>query len=172
LFNALNSIRASIDEDKARAKRMVTEFSEFLRYSLTSSDAANIPLREELAAIRNYLAIEQIRFEDKLDVQFDIDAKAKDVRLPGFLIHPLVENAIKHGMNGDAPLRLRIAARVNNGTLHIEVANTGHWHASGNGMGIGLRNVEQRLQQLFPDRSRFAIAEAEGWVRATIEIRL
>jgi LytS/YehU family sensor histidine kinase len=171
LFNALNSIRASIDEDKARAKQMVTEFSEFLRYSLTSSDKANIPLGEELAAIRNYLAIEQIRFEDRLEVQFEIEAKAEDVRIPGFLIHPLVENAIKHGMNGDAPLRLRIAARVNNGALHVEVANSGHWHKHGNGTGIGLRNVEQRLQQLFPDRSRFAIAEADGWVRATIEIQ-
>lgn len=171
LFNALNSIRASIDEDKARAKRMVTEFSEFLRYSLTSSDAANISLREELAAIRNYLAIEQIRFEDKLAVQFEIEPTAEAVRIPGFLIHPLVENAIKHGMNGDAPLRLHIAARVNAGELHIEVANSGHWHANGNGMGIGLRNVEQRLQQLFPDRSHFTIAEADGWVRATIEIQ-
>lgn len=171
LFNALNSIRASIDEDKARAKRMVTEFSEFLRYSLTSSAAANIPLREELAAIRNYLAIEQIRFEDKLDVQFDIAPNAEEFRVPGFIIHPLVENAIKHGMNGDAQLQLRIAASVNKGHLHIEVANSGHWHAHGNGAGIGLRNVEQRLQQLFPDRSHFAIAEADGWVRAVIEIQ-
>lgn len=171
LFNALNSIRASIDEDKVRAKRMITEFSEFLRYSLTSSDAANIPLREELAAIRNYLAIEQIRFEDRLDVQFEIEPAAEDVRIPGFLIHPLVENAIKHGMNGDAPLHLRIAAQKDAGGLHIEVANTGHWQANGNGTGIGLRNVEQRLQQLFPDRSRFAIDEADGWVRVTIEIQ-
>lgn len=173
LFNALNSIRASIDEDSARAKRMVTEFSEFLRYSLTSSAASNIPLREELAAIRNYLAIEQIRFEDKLDVQFDIDPNAEDFRLPGFLIHPLVENAIKHGMNGDAPLRLHITARVNEGNLHIEVANSGHWQAHENGasLGIGLRNVEQRLAQLFPNRSTFAINETDGWVRAIIEIQ-
>jgi hypothetical protein len=173
LFNALNSMRASIDEDKARAKRMVTEFSEFLRYSLTSSAAANLPLREELAAIRNYLAIEQIRFEDRLEVQFEIEAKAEDVRIPGFLIHPLVENAIKHGMNGDAPLRLHIAARVNEGNLHIEVANSGHWQAHENGasLGIGLRNVEQRLAQVFPERSTFAINETDGWVRAVIEIQ-
>lgn len=171
LFNALNSIRASIDEDKARAKRMVTEFSEFLRYSLTSSAASSIPLREELAAIHNYLAIEQIRFEERLNVQYDIDPKAEDVRIPGFLIHPLVENAIKHGMNGDAPLRLRVVAKVDADKLQIEVANTGHWHEHSNGTGIGLRNIEQRLQQLFPDRSRFAIAEVNGWVRAVIEIQ-
>ena len=100
---------------------MVTEFSEFLRYSLTSSEASNIPLREELDAIRNYLAIEQIRFEDKLEVQFDIESEAEEFRVPGFLIHPLVENAIKHGMTDDTPLRLPIAARINR-------ASTAHQH--------------------------------------------
>lgn len=172
LFNALNSIRASIDEDKQRAKHLVTEFSEFLRYSLTTSDASNIPLREELAAIRNYLAIEKIRFEEKLDVRFEIEPQAEDYQLPGFLIYPLVENAIKYGMNQDAPMRLHISACVSNGKLHIEVANTGHWKINENGdsLGIGLRNVEQRLAQLFPDRSRFEIAETDGWVHAKIEI--
>ena len=172
LFNALNSIRASIDEDKQRAKHLVTEFSEFLRYSLTSNEASNIPLREELAAIRNYLAIEKIRFEEKLDVRFEIEPQAEDYQLPSFLIYPLVENAIKYGMNQDAPMRLHISACVSNGKLHIEVANTGHWKINENGdsLGIGLRNVEQRLAQLFPDRSRFEIAETDGWVRAKIEI--
>ena len=172
LFNALNSIRASIDEDKQRAKHLVTEFSEFLRYSLTSNEASNIPLREELSAIRNYLAIEKIRFEEKLDVRFEIEPQAEDYQLPSFLIYPLVENAIKYGMNQDAPMRLHISACVSNGKLHIEVANTGHWKSNENGdsLGIGLRNVEQRLAQLFPDRSRFEIAETDGWVRAKIEI--
>lgn len=172
LFNALNSIRASIDEDKQRAKHLVTEFSEFLRYSLTSNEASNIPLREELSAIRNYLAIEKIRFEEKLDVRFEIEPQAEDYQLPSFLIYPLVENAIKYGMNQDEPMRLHISACAINGKLHIEVANTGHWKSNENGdsLGIGLRNVEQRLAQLFPDRSRFEIAETDGWVRAKIEI--
>lgn len=172
LFNALNSIRASIDEDKQRAKHLVTEFSEFLRYSLTSNEASNIPLREELSAIRNYLAIEKIRFEEKLDVRFEIEPQAEDYQLPSFLIYPLVENAIKYGMNQDEPMRLHISACAINGKLHIEVANTGHWKINENGdsLGIGLRNVEQRLAQLFPDRSRFEIAETDGWVRAKIEI--
>ena len=174
LFNALNSIRASIDEDSQRAKRMVTEFSEFLRYSLLNGNAAEIPLREELAAIRNYLAIEQIRFEDKLQVSFEVEPAAEEYRLPGFLIHPLVENAIKHGMNQTTPLRLHLTARLRAEGLYVEIANSGHWHSANgsgaNGLGIGLRNVQQRLAQLFPGQSRFEIGAADGWVRAVIEI--
>ncbi|HMY74388.1 MAG TPA: histidine kinase, partial [Blastocatellia bacterium] len=173
LFNALNSIRASVDEDRQRAKRMITEFSEFLRYSLLSANAAAIPLREELAAIRNYLAIEQIRFEDKLQVQYDIDPAAEDFPLPGFLIHPLVENAVKHGMEQSAPLKLNIAARAKGDRLFVEVANSGSRltaQANGNGLGIGLRNIQERLAQLYPGHSRFEIGETGGWVRAVIEI--
>jgi two-component system, LytTR family, sensor kinase len=176
LFNALNSIRASIDEDSNRAKRMVTEFSEFLRYSLLNGNSSSIPLREEIEALRNYLAIEKIRFEDKLDVAFDVEASAEEYRLPGFLIHPLVENAIKHGMtNHSAPLKLRLTARAARGSLTVEVANTGKLsnrspdHNS-NSTGIGLQNVRKRLAQLFPERSRFSVYEEDGWIRAVIEI--
>jgi len=113
LFNALNSIRASIDEDSQRAKRMVTEFSEFLRYSLLNDNSALVDLRQEIEAIKNYLAIEKIRFEDKLDVTFDVEPAAEQCQLPGFLIHPLVENAVKHGMtNNSGPLKICIAARM------------------------------------------------------------
>lgn len=176
LFNALNSIRASIDEDSYRAKRMVTEFSEFLRYSLLNGNSSSIPLREEIEALRNYLAIEKIRFEDKLDVAFDVEAAAEEYRLPGFLIHPLVENAIKHGMtNHSSPLKLRLTARAAGGSLTVEVANTGHLSnrppdSNANNTGIGLQNVRKRLAQLFPRRSRFRVFEDDGWIRAVIEI--
>jgi hypothetical protein len=177
LFNALNSIRASIDEDSQRAKRMVTEFSEFLRYSLLNGNSASIPLREEIEAMRNYLAIEKIRFEDKLEVIFDIEPSAEEFRLPGFLIHPLVENAIKHGMTDlSAPLKIRLTARANHGSLIVEVANTGRMsndstEKNANNTGIGLTNVRKRLAQLFPERSRFNVFEADGWIHAVIEIQ-
>jgi two-component system, LytTR family, sensor kinase len=176
LFNALNSIRASIDEDSNRAKRMITEFSEFLRYSLLNGNSASIPLREEIEALRNYLAIEKIRFEDKLDVAFDVEPSAEEYRLPGFLIHPLVENAIKHGMtNHSSPLKLRLTARAGKGSLIVEVANTGRLSnrsidKHSNSTGIGLKNVRKRLEQLFPERSKFSVFEDDGWIRAVIEI--
>jgi two-component system LytT family sensor kinase len=177
LFNALNSIRASIDEDSQRAKRMVTEFSEFLRYSLLNDNSALVELREEIEAIKNYLAIEKIRFEDKLDVTYDLEPAAEKCQLPGFLIHPLVENAVKHGMtNNSGPLKICIAARMRDGRLVVEIANTGRLDSrpqtNGGGTHIGLRNVRERLAKLYPDKSSFSLRQDGDWIRATIEMSL
>jgi two-component system LytT family sensor kinase len=175
LFNALNSIRASIDEDSRRAKSMVTEFSEFLRYSLLNNNSAEVALMDEIEAVRNYLAIEKIRFEDKLDVEFNIEPAAEEYQLPGFLIHPLVENAVKHGMaNNSSPLKIQVNAQVRDGDLNVEVANTGklRTHAqTENGTGIGLTNVRERLAKLYPNTSRFTLLEEAGWIRAVITIK-
>jgi hypothetical protein len=178
LFNALNSLRASINEDPQRARRMVTAFSEFLRYTLLKNDSASVPLREELAAVRNYLDIEKIRFEDRLCVTFDVHPAAEDFAVPGFLIQPLVENAIKHGMGrGDSPLKVKLTARRGaEGSLCVEVANSGAWVEAGErrngdeGAGVGLINVRRRLEQSFPGRHSLIIGERDGWVRASIEI--
>lgn len=177
LFNALNSIRASIDEDSRRAKRMVTEFSEFLRYSLLNNNSTHVELRQEIEAIKNYLAIEKIRFEDKLDVTFDFEPAAEECRLPGFLIHPLVENAVKHGMtNTSEPLRICIAAKVRDSRLVVEIANTGRLdkrpQTNGGGTQIGLRNVRERLAKLYPDKSSFSLRQDGPWIRATIEMEV
>jgi two-component system LytT family sensor kinase len=178
LFNALKSIRASIDEDSQRAKRMVTEFSEFLRYSLLNDNSAPVELRQEIEAIKNYLAIEKIRFEDKLDVTFQLEPAAEECRLPGFLIHPLVENAVKHGMtNNSGPLKICIEARIREGRLVVEIANTGRLDAkspqtNGAGTHIGLRNVRERLAKLYPDKSSFTLRQDGAWIRATIEIEV
>ena len=178
LFNALNSIRASIDEDSQRAKRMVTEFSEFLRYSLLNDNSTLVKLRQEIEAVKNYLAIEKIRFEDKLDVAFDLEAAAEECQLPGFLIHPLVENAVKHGMTSNSgPLKICIAARLREGRLVVEVANTGRLDTrtpktNGTGTHIGLRNVRERLAKLYPDKSSFSLRQDGAWIRATIEMEV
>jgi two-component system LytT family sensor kinase len=175
LFNALNSIRASIDEDRSRAKGMITELSEFLRYSLVSAQRTGVPLREEIEAVKNYLTIERIRFEEKLEVELDIAPEAEGVLVPSFIVHPLVENAIKHGMrNGGAPLRVRLVARVENGCLRLEVANTGHLAdepaKARESTGIGLKNIRRRLDAVFAGHGSFAIFEQDGWIRAVIEI--
>jgi hypothetical protein len=177
LFNALNSLRASINEDPARARRMVTAFSEFLRYTLLKNDSSSVPLREELAAVRNYLDIEKIRFEDRLCVTFDVQPAAEDFSVPGFLIQPLVENAIKHGMGrGDGPLRLTLTARRGaEDSLCVEVANSGAWIEQGerkgnDGAGVGLLNVRRRLEQSFPGQHSLVIGERDGWVCARVEL--
>lgn len=175
LFNALNSIRASVDEDSRRAKQMITQLSEFLRHSLLSGEKKQIPLREELEAVRNYLAIEKIRFEDKLDVEFDIYEKAEDFRVPCFLLNPLIENAVKHGLRTSAkPLRIKVSAFADDDGLILEIANSGELRRAGeagaNDGGIGLKNVRERLEKLFGGGGRFELTQENGFVRARIEI--
>lgn len=173
LFNALNSIRASVDEDATRAKQMITQLSEFLRFSLLNESAKKIPLSEELEAVRNYLAIEKIRFEDKLDVQFEVETRAKDFKVPCFLLNPLVENAVKHGLQTSAkPLKLKISANVSGDKLILEVQNSGKLNGdtNGNGTKIGLKNVRERLEKLFGDGGRFELKQDGDFVKARIEI--
>lgn len=192
LFNALTSIRAMIDEDRARARQMVTELAAFLRHALVERALHTTTLAEELDALRGYLAIEQIRFEERLAIETHVEQAAESCAIPAFLIHPLLENAIKHGArdHGDGPLRVRLDATVANGVLRVEVWNTGSLAAravadarrtgelgfadgapNGNaGTGIGVRNVRERLARLFPGKHRFELTDERGWVRALVEL--
>ena len=151
---------------------MITSLSEFLRYSLLHESETKIPLREEIEAVQNYLAIEKIRFEDKLDIRFEIEPAAEDFRVPCFLLNPLVENAIKHGLQTSAkPLKLKIAADVQDDKLILEVINSGKLNAHSNGgTKIGLKNVRERLEKLFGARGRFELRQDGDFVTARIEI--
>lgn len=171
LFNALNSIRALINEDNKPAKNMITQLSEFLRHSLISDEAKEIPLRDELEAVENYLAIEKIRFEETLEIEFDIDEKAKDFKVPCFLLNPLVENAIKHGfkMNPEV-LKIKITAKVDDKMLILQVANSGKLTNNSSGTKIGLNNVRERLEKLFAEKGSFELFEENGFVIAQIKI--
>jgi two-component system, LytTR family, sensor kinase len=190
LFNALTSIRAMIDEDRARARQMVTQLAGFLRHSLVERPLQTTTLAAELDALHGYLAIEQIRFEERLAIETRVQPNAERCAIPAFLIHPLVENAIKHGARdrGDGPLRVRLEAVVAGDILRVEVWNTGALApsrpahrggdlglaevsvSSANGTGIGVRNVRERLQHLFPGRHRFELTDHDGWVRALVEL--
>ena len=179
LFNALNSVRALIDEDKKNAKGMITELSEFLRYSLITRDHTEVTLKDELEAIRHYLSIEKKRYEDKLDVSFDIEPSAEDYPILSFLIHPFIENAIKYGMKtSPMPLRIRVNVSTKDGQLRIEVSNTGHWlqPATGpetkiEGTGTGLENVRARLENAYPNKYHLETKELNGCVKAILEIQ-
>lgn len=178
LFNALNSIRALIQEDRDRARDVVTQLSEFLRYTLVRKPLDEVPLREEVEVLSRYLRIEQTRFEDKLVTEIDIDPAVGEKLVPAFILHPLVENAVKHGMRtSKGPLRLRILARYTNGYLQVEVANTGSLEPDAaasepatDGAGIGLRNVMERLAHLYPGRHEFHVTQQGDWVRAILRI--
>ena len=190
LFNALTSIRAMIDEDRVRARQMVTELAAFLRHALVERALVTTTLAAELDALRGYLAIEQIRFEDRLAIETHVEPAAESCSIPAFLIHPLLENAIKHGARAtDGPLRVRLDARLLGDALRVEVWNTGSLvpHAptgsyrgaelglvdattNASSTGIGVRNVRERLARLFPGRHRFELTDERGWVRALVEL--
>jgi len=170
LFNALTSIRAMIDEDRGRARQMVTELAAFLRHALMERALATTTLAAELDALRGYLAIEQIRFEERLAIETHVEPAAESCAIPAFLIHPLLENAIKHGAReSDGPLRVRLDARLLGDALRVEVWNTGSLVSRAR-TGIGVRNVRERLARLFPGRHRFELTDEHGWVRALVEL--
>ena len=179
LFNAMNSIRALIDEDETKARELITELSEFLRYSLDSKDYSDVPLKHEIEAIKHYFAIQKKRYEDKLDVNYDIEPQAGEFPVLSFLVHPLVENAVKYGMRtSPLPLVVQLKAKILDGTLMIEISNTGRWVEPGDqeghlraGTGTGLDNVRLRLENAFPGRHRFEVVAKEGRVHIQLEIR-
>jgi LytS/YehU family sensor histidine kinase len=175
LFNALNSVRALIDEDIVVAKTMITELAEFLRYSLLSRDRSDIALHDEIGAIKLYISVEKKRYEDKLAITYEIDPRTESYPILSFLIQPLVENAIKYGMKTSTlPLKIRIKSSLLENKLRISVINTGKWISPSNngiaGTGTGLENVKARLARAFPGHHKFETFEENGEVHAVIEL--
>jgi two-component system LytT family sensor kinase len=177
LFNALNSVRALIEENEEQAKIMITELSEFLRYSLMNNHHTDIPLKHEIAALRHYFSIEKKRYEDKLDIDFDVEPEAENYPVISFLIHPLAENAIKYGMRTSTmPLKIKIKAQVQENRLKLIVCNTGKWLEPENGKntkhstGTGLENVKQRLENAFPHHHHFQVRKTRDQVHVLMEI--
>lgn len=178
LFNSLNSIRALILEDQDKARDMVTELAELLRYSLVSKNNGDVPFSEEIKAIKHYFAIEEKRYEENLQVSFEIDPLAEEYPIPSFLVHPLVENAVKYGMKTSGmPLRINIQAKVKDNELSIFVRNSGTWLSEDDdgrsrpaGTGTGLKNVKERLENRFPDNYTLTTSEEEGCVVMKISI--
>ena len=180
LFNALNSVHALIREDPERAESMLEELSDLLRSTLSQRSTALIPLGEEVAIIRCYLAIEQIRFQEKLATEVAVDQAVEEHLVPALLVHPLVDNAVKYGMQtSPRPLRLKVIAEEwRRGGLRITVSHTGHWlppkapdrSRSRHGTGIGLDNIRQRLQATFGSGGGLRIFEDKDWIHAQISI--
>jgi len=178
LFNSLNSIRALVDEDRKLARDMITELSEFLRYSLLHKDKAFVPLSNELEAVKHYFAIEKKRFEEKLEIEYCISDDTHNCSVPSFLLHPLIENAVKYGMKtSKMPLCISLAAFKNDYGLCVEICNSGKWieRSSGannsDGTGTGLSNVRKRLENAYGEHFRFETSCKDGMVCIKVEIR-
>jgi signal transduction histidine kinase len=178
LFNTLNAISTLVLEQQTEAaNRMVTRLSSFLRYSLDNDPMQKITLEQELAALKLYLDIEKVRFEERLQLELDIDAEASSALIPSLLLQPLVENAIKYGIaQAEDGGRLRIAAKVFAGDLLLELSDDGPGVELVDGRipdanGVGLRNTQERLHELYGTDHSFRLSNTDPH-GLTISIRI
>jgi hypothetical protein len=178
LFNTLNAISTLILERQIDpANRMVTKLSSFLRYSLDNDPMQKITLKQELGALQLYLDIEKVRFEDRLNLQLDIEDEARSALIPSLLLQPLVENAIKYGIaRSDEGGTLYIAAKVFAGDLLLEICDDGPGVELVDGQipdatGVGVRNTRERLEELYGNKHSFRLKKTDPH-GLTINIRI
>jgi two-component system LytT family sensor kinase len=183
LFNALNAVSTLVAEGNAvDANRMLSQIAELLRSTLGVDDSDGHTLRDEIALVNRYLDIEKVRFGDRLEVTIDFDETVADALVPAMLLQPLVENAIKHGINLQlAGGWLCIAAQPAGEQLVIEVENSGQTGPAtlsldsvhSTSPGVGLANTRERLRTLYPDRHRLDLQWPEhGGCKVVITIPL
>jgi two-component system, LytTR family, sensor kinase len=165
LFNTLNTISSIMYEDVGAADAMINQLSDLLRLTLRVSRAHEIPLSEELEITRLYLDLMQKRYENKLQVMYSIDPALGDSLVPQLILQPLLENSLRHGMKpGSTGMELSIAARRENGSLVLQVSDTGAGLHTANPAGVfrrglGLTNIRERLSQLYRGEAQFDIAD-------------
>lgn len=163
LFNALNTISAYTETEPRVARRIMAQLGELLSASLDHAAEQEIPLRDELAFLDNYLAIEQLRFEDRLTVEVQIENDTHDALVPSFILQPLVENAIRHGINSLMRKGHNIVtARRTAQQLVLSIEDDGAgllegWRLEDHG-GFGLLNTAQRLEELYGAEHKFQVA--------------
>ncbi|NVJ86692.1 MAG: histidine kinase [Algoriphagus sp.] len=169
IFNALNSVRALVDEDPNKAKNAITRISNILRFSLMMDKKQTIDFEDELNTVKDYLMLESIRFEERLKVIYRIEDEAYSYKIPPMMLQTIVENAIKHGISnlvkgGIIEIKCREGLEDD---LYIQVKNSGHLSvppslkpkADG---GHGLSNTVQRLKLIYGDRATFRIFNSEN----------
>ncbi len=177
LFNVLNSIYTLIDENTEKAKKLVIDMSEYYRYTLNKQQLT-IPIEKEVESILKYLEIQKTRFEEEFEYEISIDEIAKSVLIPSFIIHLLIENAVKYGTKTmKQKLIIRLSVILINKKLLIRVSNTGKLmlattssETNINGTSNGIENLKNRLALYYNDNCSFSLKEEGGWVVAAVEI--
>jgi len=163
IFNCLNSLRAMIVEDPARAQGMVTELSNILRYSLQSGRTETVPLEAELEAVTAYLKLEAIRLEERLRVHIAVDPESLETRIPPMLLQTLVENGIKHGVarlpgGGEISVDSQVESRA----VKIQVRNSGQLREDAGSTRLGLENARERLRLLYGNAASLVLRNYDG----------
>ncbi|MBW3469187.1 sensor histidine kinase [Arthrospiribacter ruber] len=164
IFNALNSVRALVDEDPTKAKSAITQLSNILRFSLMMDKKRTIDFENEFNTVKDYLNLESIRFEERLEIRYEIDPTAYDYKVPPMMLQTIVENAIKHGISNRVKgglIQVKCYEGLGDGLI-IQVKNSGQLKTNAlikkkEGEGHGISNTIQRLKLIYGNRSSFKI---------------
>jgi two-component system, LytTR family, sensor kinase len=175
LFNTLHSISSLVSEDPLRANGMIARLGDFLRLTLEHADEQSVTLKQEIEFLRCYLDIEQVRFEERLNVDFRIELTTLSAQVPYLILQPLVENAIQYAIAPyAAPASLKIAAERLDGVLRLEVKDSGPGiNAKDPSVkhGLGLTNVSARLKHTYGAQCRFEVTnDPEGGLAVVLEM--
>ncbi len=176
LFNTLNAITVLVRQQKAKdAEQMLGHLSDLLRGVLEDVDAQEVSLRRELEYLQLYLAIEQVRFPDRLRVEISADPATQEASVPQLILQPIVENAIRHGIGRSSSAgRILVRASKSNGIVELRIENDGPGLSPGDSSkdrGVGLANTRARLEQLYGDDARLEIEDCgRGGVVVTVSI--
>ncbi len=170
IFNALNSIRALVDENPERARRAITELSNILRSSMQVEKLETVPLESELNIVKDYLALEKMRFEERLNIEMSIDEDTLNQPVPPMMLQTLVENAIKHGISRkiDGGM-IRVISDFVNNHHELVVQNSGQLNGSVNKEGFGVKSTQDRLNLLYQGKATFDIKNLDD---DTVESRV
>jgi len=161
IFNALNIIKALVDEDPAKAKNSINKLSNILRSSLTAAKNKTIAFREEFQTIQDYLELEKLRYEERLNIIFNVPAEVLPIQVPPIMVQTLVENAVKHGIIKVINQGfVELTAKLDGDYLRIIIRNSGTLGNLESG-GLGVINTRQRLEILYPKNHSFDIRQAE-----------
>lgn len=168
IFNSLNNIRAMVLEDPMKARDMISNLSDLMRYSIKFSNDELVSLESEIEIVENYLKLEMVQYENRLEYSLDIDHSTKELKIPPMIIQLQVENAIKHGIS-QLPKggQVNVKTELKNTDLIIKVSNSGKITKNSDG-GIGLKNVIERIKHLFNVEPNFSLSEKDGEVTSLL----
>lgn len=173
MFNSLNSIRALVDENPSNAKNAITMLSSIMRNNLLFGKRQTVTIKEELDLVENYLSIEKIRFEERLNISLDIDEETLNYEIPPFMLQTLVENGVKHGISkiiegGE----IKVSCHLVSDVVQIEIINSGRFEDNMDNSGFGISNTKKRLELLYDGNAFFNIENTSQGVRTTLELPL
>ena len=171
LFNSLNSVSSLTVTDPLRAREMIVKLSDFMRYSLSSRNEQPVTLHTEMESLRLYLQIEKVRFGERLVIEEEISEECMQALMPGMLLQPLYENAVKHGVyESTEEVVIRTSVKKVNDTVVITVANNVDTESvvTKKGAGIGLRNVSSRLELFFGDSADLDVTRTDDSFTVTV----